>query len=140
MSERLMNTVLNGMMRERRSRLQVQCKYQRLKKAVTTNENEVAAAATVKVTAALKTTAAAATPARQGRPPRDDKKNNANKKLESGSTSKGNDKNKNNREATPRKQRTVKSESNLGPRPLTAAATPLPLTRHRGKAEDCDQR
>ena len=69
MSERLMNTVLNGMMRERRSRLQVQHKYQRLKKAVTTNENEVAAAATVKVTAVSKTTTAAATSAHQGRPP-----------------------------------------------------------------------
>ena len=132
MSERLMNTVLNGMMRERRSRLQVQHKYQRLKKAVTTNENEVAAAATAKVTAALKTTAAAATPAHQGHPPQDDKKkNNANKKSESGSTSKGNDKNKNNREATPRKQCTVKSEPNLGPA-SAAAATPA-IMRHCGR-------
>ena len=54
MSERLMNTILNGMMREQRGRLQVQHKYQKLKKAVTTNDNEVVATA--------KGTAAAATP------------------------------------------------------------------------------
>ena len=47
------------------------------------------------------------------------------------STSKGNDKNKNNREATPRKQCTVKSESNLGPA-SAAAATPA-ITRHHGR-------
>ena len=51
--------------------------------------------------------------------------------MESGSTSKGNDKNKNNREATPRKQHTVKSEPNLGPA-SAAAATPA-VTRHRGR-------
>ena len=65
MSERLMNTVLNGMMRERRSRLQVQRKYQKLKKAVTSSENEVAAAA--KTTAPAKTMAATVTtPPRRG--------------------------------------------------------------------------
>ena len=58
------------MMREQRGRLQVQCKYQKLKKAVTTNENEVVATA--------KSRAAAATPVRRGKPPKDDnKKGNA---------------------------------------------------------------
>ena len=37
-SERVMNTILNGMMREHRGRLQVQHKYQKLKKAVTPTE------------------------------------------------------------------------------------------------------
>ena len=40
-SERVMNTILNGMMRERRGRLQVQCKYQKLKKAMTSTEDDV---------------------------------------------------------------------------------------------------
>ena len=38
-SERVMNTILNGMMRERWGRLQVQCKYQKLKKAITSGED-----------------------------------------------------------------------------------------------------
>ena len=38
-SERVMNTILNGMMRERRGRLQFQHKYQKLRKIVTSAEN-----------------------------------------------------------------------------------------------------
>ena len=38
-SERVMNTILNGMMREHRGQLQVQHKYQRFKKAVTSSED-----------------------------------------------------------------------------------------------------
>ena len=38
-SERVMNTILNGMMREHRGCLQVQHKYQRLKKAVISTED-----------------------------------------------------------------------------------------------------
>ena len=38
-SARIMNTILNGMMRERWGRLQFQCKYQKLQKTVTSVEN-----------------------------------------------------------------------------------------------------
>ena len=44
-SERVMNTILNGMMRERRGRLQFQCKYQKLRKAVTSAEDSGVASA-----------------------------------------------------------------------------------------------
>ena len=43
--ERVVNTILNGMMREQRGRLQVQCKYQKLKKAVTSAEDRGIASA-----------------------------------------------------------------------------------------------
>ena len=84
MSERLMNTILNGMMREQRGRLQVQCKYQKLKKAVTTNDNEVVAT--------TKGTAAAATLVRRGKPPKDDDKkgNLGSKKSGSNNSKRGN--------------------------------------------------
>ena len=46
-SERVMNTILNGMMREQRGRLQFQCKYQKLRKAVTSADDSGVASATV---------------------------------------------------------------------------------------------
>ena len=43
--ERDMNAIINGMMREWRGRVQVQCKYQKLKKAVTSAEDSGIASA-----------------------------------------------------------------------------------------------
>ena len=74
--------------------------------------------------------ATATTPPRRGQPPRDDKKKgNAGKKTESNTASKGNDTNRPSKEATPRKQRPVKSEPNGGST-SAAAATPTMTRQH----------
>ena len=49
-----MNTILNGMMRERRGRLQFQCKYQKLQKTVTSGEEGGVTSATAATSPAHK--------------------------------------------------------------------------------------
>ena len=46
-SERVMNIILNGMMREQIGKLQFQCKYQKLQKAVTSADDSGVESATV---------------------------------------------------------------------------------------------
>ena len=103
--------------------MQVQLKYQKLKKAVTTNDNEVVAT--------TKGTAAAATLVRRGKLPKDDdKKGNAGGKKSGNNNSKrGTDKTKITKEITSKKQQGVKSESSGN---ITSAAATPAVTRQRG--------
>ena len=113
------------MREERRGRLQVQHKYQKLKKAVTmSNDNEVVVTS--------KSTAAAATLVRRGKLPKDDnKKGNAGGMKNGNNNSKrGTDKTKIPKVTTSRKQQGVKSDS--GGNVTSAAVTPA-VTRQRGR-------
>ena len=104
--------------------MQVQCKYQELKKAVTTN--------VIEVVATSKSTAAAVTPVRRGKLPKDDnKKGNAGGTKNGNNNSKrGTDKTKISKATTSRKQQGVKSDS--GGNVTSAAVTPA-VTRQRGR-------
>ena len=133
-SERVMNTFLNGMMREQRGRLQVQCKYQKLKKAVTLAEDSgIVLAATAASPShrnrdpdhnnADKDKDKKSCKGQWGRPP----KKNDDKKEGSGNGKKNND-------TTPKRIVVIKTEKNKSNDVTTAAATPA-FTRQRARVK-----
>ena len=126
-----MNTILNGMMREHRGQLQVQHKYQKLEKVVTSSEESGIEFAMSQVGSAIET-----------KNPDDDQKDKRLKKGQRGRPSnsknekKGNNGNnkKNDNETTLEKVvviKTAKSKNNNTTNSATPAFTRLEFRRHR---------
>ena len=124
-----MNTILNGMMRERQGHLQVQHKYQRLKKAVASTEDS-----------GIASTVSHTSPPHRGKD-QDDKNydKNQDKRLKKGqqgrpakakNDKKGN--NNNNNDTTPKKVVVIKTEKSKNNNVTTTPVTPA-VTRERAR-------